>query len=109
MRVGSKAAMNFSNLNLFIRLFFCIVSSCLVGRAMSSLKVKIPRLRQATAALFICDVQVKFESLIYRSPTVTNNIALLNTVANILKIPVLVTEQYPKVFGPTVKVGLSFR
>jgi ABC-type microcin C transport system permease subunit YejB len=68
------------------------------------IRAMVPRLHRATTALLICDVQVKFESLIYRSSSVIDNIALLNGVANILGMPVVATEQYPKVFGPTSKV-----
>ena len=42
--------------------------------------------------------------LIYRSKTVEVNIALLNSVAKIIGFPTLVTEQYPKGLGATVKV-----
>lgn len=86
------------------RLIICLVTYCVVARAMSRFVREVPRLKLAEAALLICDVQVKFESLIYRSSSVIDNIALLNGVANLLNIPVIVTEQYPKVFGPTSKV-----
>jgi hypothetical protein len=52
--------------------------------------------------LFICDVQQKFSPLIYNFPTIANRINLLRGVSDILEVPYLVTEQYPKVFGPTV-------
>lgn len=42
--------------------------------------------------------------MIYRSKTVESNVALLNSVAKIMSIPTLVTEQYPKGLGATVKV-----
>lgn len=62
------------------------------------------RLNSFSTILLICDMQVRFAPLIYRSSTVTNRIALLNNVANVIKIPVIVTEQYPKAFGATIKV-----
>lgn len=86
------------------RLIIYLVTYCVVARAMPRLVNPVPRVRLTDAALLICDVQVKFESLIYRSGSVIDNIALLNEVANTLDIPVIVTEQYPKVFGPTSKV-----
>lgn len=88
-----------------LRLIICLVSTCLVASAMS-IRAMIPRLNRAKAALLICDVQVKFEPLIYRSSSVIDNIALLNGVANIMGMPVVVTEQYPKFFGATSKVRL---
>jgi hypothetical protein len=87
------------------RLIICLVIYCVVDSAMSrGIRAVVPRLHRATTALLICDVQVKFESLIYRSSSVIDNIALLNGVANIMGMPVVATEQYPKVFGPTSKV-----
>jgi nicotinamidase-related amidase len=52
--------------------------------------------------LLICDVQTKFQPLIYRSASVINRCSLLNNVATALNMPVIVTEQYPKAFGSTV-------
>lgn len=52
--------------------------------------------------LLICDVQTKFQPLIYRAASIINRCSLLNNVANTLNIPVIVTEQYPKAFGTTV-------
>ena len=78
----------------------------IIGGEMLSLSRFNPKLHRHTH-LFICDVQEVFSPLVYRSATVINNIALLNNVANILKIPVIVTEQYPKAFGRTVKVSLE--
>ena len=63
---------------------------------------KISRIDPFRAVLLICDVQTKFQPLIYRSASVINRCALLNNVANALNIPVIVTEQYPKAFGVTV-------
>ena len=75
-----------------------------ISGEMFSLSRLNPKLHRP-AHLLICDVQEVFSPLVYRSATVINNIALLNNVANILKIPVIVTEQYPKAFGRTVKVS----
>lgn len=62
------------------------------------------KLNRRTAHLLICDVQEKLMPLIFRGKTVESNIALLNSVAKIIGIPTLVTEQYPKGLGATVKV-----
>ena len=62
------------------------------------------KLNRHRAHLLICDVQEKLMPLIFRGKTVEINVALLNSVAKILRIPTLVTEQYPKGLGATVKV-----
>lgn len=62
------------------------------------------KLSRSNACLLICDVQEKLMPMIYRSKTVESNVALLNSVAKIMSIPTLVTEQYPKGLGATVKV-----
>jgi hypothetical protein len=62
------------------------------------------KLSRSNAYFLICDVQEKLMPMIYRSKTVESNVALLNSVAKIMSIPTLVTEQYPKGLGATVKV-----
>ena len=69
--------------------------------AMSSRK-SLQILDPSRVILLICDVQTKFQPLIYRATSVINRCSLLNNVANALNIPVIVTEQYPKAFGTTV-------
>ena len=63
---------------------------------------RIPRINPRTSVLLICDVQTKFQPLIYRATSVVNRCVLLNDVAKTLSIPIIVTEQYPKAFGTTV-------
>jgi hypothetical protein len=65
-------------------------------------KFALSRLKPLSAVLFVCDVQQKFVPLIYNFPTLANRINLLNSVSNVLQVPVIATEQYPKVFGPTI-------
>ena len=62
----------------------------------------LPRINPLSAVLLICDVQTKFQPLIFRATTVINRCALLNDVAKTLSIPVIITEQYPKAFGTTI-------
>lgn len=90
-----------SVLALLINLFLTVHVESMFLPARASTKVGYEK-----TFLFICDMQDKFSPLIYRSATVVNNMALLNNVANVLRIPVIVTEQYPKVFGRTVQVNL---
>ncbi|KXZ45155.1 hypothetical protein GPECTOR_58g604 [Gonium pectorale] len=60
------------------------------------------RLRPGSSALFVCDVQEKFRPLIAGFPTVIDTARRMVRGADVLDIPVLVTEQYPKALGATV-------
>eukprot|EP01101_Sappina_pedata_P006894 TRINITY_DN3534_c0_g1_i1.p1 TRINITY_DN3534_c0_g1~~TRINITY_DN3534_c0_g1_i1.p1 ORF type:complete len:215 (+),score=75.40 TRINITY_DN3534_c0_g1_i1:36-647(+) len=51
---------------------------------------------------FMCDVQERFRSLIQYFPSVIHVANQMSRVGAIMNIPVVVTEQYPKAFGPTV-------
>lgn len=62
----------------------------------------IGKLQPANTALLLCDVQERFRSLIYEAETVIQTCRYMTSVASILGMPTIVTEQYPKVFGPTV-------
>jgi nicotinamidase-related amidase len=61
----------------------------------------ISRIDPQRASLFVCDIQDKFLPLIYKMPVLMNRSALCINVARELEIPVIVTEQYSKVFGAT--------
>jgi nicotinamidase-related amidase len=63
----------------------------------------ISRLDPSRTALLVCDIQVSFRPLIYNMETVINRSKLCVNVCNILDIPTVVTQQYTKVFGPTVE------
>ncbi|GIL44184.1 hypothetical protein Vafri_1709 [Volvox africanus] len=60
------------------------------------------RLRPSNTALFVCDVQEKFRPLIAGFPIVIDTARRMVQAANVLDIPVMVTEQYPKALGSTV-------
>lgn len=53
-------------------------------------------------SLFICDIQEVFRPLIYNYNAVIQNTEYLNKVCNLLNIPAVITEQYPRAFGSTV-------
>jgi nicotinamidase-related amidase len=59
-------------------------------------------LQQQQAVLLIVDVQESFRKYIPEFAKLTRNISILVEAAKILKLPVLVTEQYPKGLGHTV-------
>jgi len=54
------------------------------------------------AALAVIDVQEAFAKIIPDFGELADRVALLVEAANLLKLPVIVTEQYPKGLGPTV-------
>jgi nicotinamidase-related amidase len=54
-------------------------------------------------ALFVCDIQERFRTLISGMPDVIQTSAFLVQVAKVLNLPIFVTLQYPKVFGQTVE------
>ncbi|XP_795064.1 isochorismatase domain-containing protein 2 [Strongylocentrotus purpuratus] len=55
------------------------------------------------SSLFLCDMQEKFRPMIKYFPEIVEVSSRLFRAARILDIPVIVTEQYPKGLGPTVK------
>eukprot|EP01112_Ceratiomyxa_fruticulosa_P000515 TRINITY_DN1046_c0_g2_i3.p1 TRINITY_DN1046_c0_g2~~TRINITY_DN1046_c0_g2_i3.p1 ORF type:complete len:203 (+),score=41.04 TRINITY_DN1046_c0_g2_i3:200-808(+) len=69
---------------------------------------RIGRLVPEKTALLICDIQERFKPLIHKMPHVIRTAQLMVQSANVLKMPVLVTEQYPKAFGKTVSEISTF-
>jgi len=60
------------------------------------------RIHTKTSAVFICDVQDKFRSMISHFNEVAHNSNRVLNAAKIMEMPVLATEQYPKGLGSTV-------
>jgi nicotinamidase-related amidase len=60
------------------------------------------RLVASNSIFFVCDIQEKFRPLIHRYETVIQQSALFSKVANLLDIPIIVTEQMPDKLGATV-------
>jgi len=72
--------------------------------AVGKLKQLIPK----TTAFFICDMQEKFATSIQYFPAIANVASRILKASKILEMPVVVTEQYPKGLGHTVKeIGLN--
>jgi nicotinamidase-related amidase len=63
----------------------------------------VGKLRPETTAFLLCDVQDRFRPLMWRGETVINTSRYLTSVAKALEVPVVITQQYTKVFGDTVK------
>lgn len=62
----------------------------------------VGRLVPSDTALLVCDVQERFRPLIHKMETVINTTKFLTSVAKELDVPIVATQQYTKVFGPTV-------
>ncbi|XP_002124287.2 isochorismatase domain-containing protein 2-like [Ciona intestinalis] len=60
------------------------------------------RLSQKSTSLFLCDMQEKFRPSIVYFPQILECSRRMNELAKIMKLPTIVTEQYPKGLGPTV-------
>lgn len=71
--------------------------------AMAATKRMIGKLSPKTSAMLLCDVQDRFRPVIHNSETVISNSRLLTSACKLLDVPVVITEQYPKAFGNTVK------
>ena len=60
------------------------------------------RLRPEHSLLLLVDVQEKLQPLIHEREKIEKNCVILLRAAAEFKLPVLLTEQYPKGLGPTV-------
>src|SRR5689334_21865613 len=63
----------------------------------------VGKLRPEQCCLLLCDVQERFRSVIYKAETVVNTCRYMTSVADALHIPIVATQQYTKVFGPTLQ------
>jgi nicotinamidase-related amidase len=59
-------------------------------------------LHPESTVLLVCDVQERFRPLIWRMETVIRTTRYMTSVAQALSMPILVTQQYTKVFGATI-------
>ena len=65
-------------------------------------RTAIGKLNPGTTSFFLCDIQERFRPLMYNSETIISTAKYLTSIADTLSIPILVTQQYTKVFGPTI-------
>ena len=63
----------------------------------------VGKLVPENTVFLLCDIQNRFRPLIWRGETVISTARYMTSVAKALNIPVVVTQQYTKVFGDTVK------
>ena len=59
------------------------------------------RLLPEDTAFFICDIQGAFVKAIYGIDELISNASFLLQVARLLRVPCVVTEQYPEKLQPT--------
>jgi nicotinamidase-related amidase len=59
-------------------------------------------LEVGSCALVVIDIQGKLAQLMYRKEALFENAQKLIKGAQILEVPIIVTEQYPKGLGPTI-------
>ena len=58
---------------------------------------RLGKLEAANTAIFTCDIQERFASSIAHFETIVSNTERILKVANMIAVPVVATEQYPKV------------
>ncbi len=69
---------------------------------MSSLVRRLGRINPETTCLLLCDMQEKFRPNIAFFDAIVHNSNRVLHAANIMSVPVMATEQYPKGLGSTV-------
>jgi hypothetical protein len=70
--------------------------------ALSTKAARLGKLLPTSTALFVCDIQERFRPIITGFPAVVDTSRRMIRGANILGLPVITTEQYPKALGNTV-------
>lgn len=63
----------------------------------------VGKLKPESSVFLLCDIQDRFRPITFNGETVINTARYMTSVAKALEIPVLITQQYTKVFGETVK------
>ena len=67
------------------------------------MKKTLHRLLPTECIFFECDIQEKFTKHILNAATVNHNARRLALTAKLLKIPIISTQQLPKIFGKSEK------
>ncbi|XP_057614277.1 isochorismatase domain-containing protein 2 [Chionomys nivalis] len=69
---------------------------------MAAARAGLGRILPESSILFLCDLQEKLRDRILYFPQIVSVAARMLKVAQLLDVPVLLTEQYPQGLGPTV-------
>ena len=62
----------------------------------------VGKLDPSKTLLLVCDMQERFRDVIHKMSTVLQTTQYMTSVASALDVPILATQQYTKVFGPTM-------
>mmetsp|Transcript_7445 Transcript_7445/g.15253 ORF Transcript_7445/g.15253 Transcript_7445/m.15253 type:complete len:232 (-) Transcript_7445:161-856(-) len=73
----------------------------------SAARRAVGKLCPKSSVLLVCDVQERFRPLIHNMETVINTTKFMTAVAKELQIPCVATQQYTKVFGPTIPDAIA--
>ncbi|XP_039365834.1 isochorismatase domain-containing protein 2 isoform X3 [Mauremys reevesii] len=79
-----------------------VPSSHLLAAGAEMALARLGKVVPKTSILFLCDMQEKFRPTIAHFPQIVAVAARMLQAAQLLEIPVVVTEQYPQGLGPTV-------
>jgi nicotinamidase-related amidase len=83
---------------------FARTTRTIMSSAVTMGKIRtVGKLHPSSSCLLLCDMQERFYPLTHNMDTVMNTCQYMVSVAQALSIPVVVTEQYSKFFGPTLK------
>lgn len=77
-------------------------SAAVTTTAAVAAKRLVGKLHPSQTVLLLCDVQERFRPLIHKMETVVNTCQYMTSVCQALNVPILVTQQYTKIFGPTI-------
>ena len=67
-----------------------------------SLARNLGKISPSSTALFLCDMQAKFKPSISYFDAIVHNSNRVLSAAQLMSVPCVATEQYPKGLGPTV-------
>eukprot|EP00527_Entomoneis_sp_CCMP2396_P007250 CAMPEP_0198146688 /NCGR_PEP_ID=MMETSP1443-20131203/30782_1 /TAXON_ID=186043 /ORGANISM="Entomoneis sp., Strain CCMP2396" /LENGTH=218 /DNA_ID=CAMNT_0043810733 /DNA_START=198 /DNA_END=854 /DNA_ORIENTATION=+ len=73
-----------------------------MSAASSAARRTVGKLHPEKTMVLLCDMQEKFCPLIFKMESVVQTARYMTSVASALEVPILATQQYTKVFGPTV-------
>ncbi|KAG7367006.1 isochorismatase hydrolase [Nitzschia inconspicua] len=62
----------------------------------------VGKLKPENTVFLLCDIQERFRPLMWRGETVIRSAQYMTSVAKALDIPIVITQQYTKVFGETI-------
>lgn len=93
---------DFSYRREFKSLYSTIRTAMGAGNSRTLDSPPLGRLSTENTALFICDVQERFRTVIHGFPAVVDVARRMTMAAHELGLPVVITEQYPKALGSTV-------